>query len=106
MPLLQNQDTFTMRIQLGEVEIRRVYLGENLMWGLYSVTYHLAGGTQGSNPITEYVWGVAKLDLPVPTWAGQQYYTKFNGWYEGNTYVTAVPAIELNFQKDLELYAK
>ena len=55
MPLLQTQDTYTLRIQAGQVEIRRVYLDSTLLWGLYDITYHLAGGTQGSNPIGEYV---------------------------------------------------
>ena len=106
MPLVQGQNTFTQRIYQGDVLIRRVYLGDNLMWGLYDITYHLAGGTQGNNAPSEYVWGIADIELPKPTWSNQQYYTKFNGWYEGNTYVTAVPAIEKNLHKDLELYAK
>lgn len=106
MPLLQGQNQFTQRIYNGDVKIRRVFLGDTLMWGLYLITYNLAGSTQGSNPINEYVWGLANYDLPKPTWSNQQYLTKFNGWYEGNTYVQAIPAINKNLHKDLDLYAK
>ena len=66
MPLKQDQDLYTMRIRLGTVEIRRVYLDTTLMWGLYDVTYHYAGGTQGNDSVNEYVWGVTDIDLPTP----------------------------------------
>lgn len=103
---MQEQNVFTQRIYHGDVEIRRVYLGDNLMWGLYDITYHLAGVTQPSNVVNEYVWGIADIDLPKPTWQGESFFTKFNGWYEGNTYVTTVPAITKDLHEDLELYAK
>ena len=106
MPIMQEQNVFTQRIYHGDVEIKRVYLGDDLMWGLYNITYHLANGTQPSGVINEYVWGIADIDLPKPTWQGQSFFTKFNGWWEGNTYVTAVPAITKDLHEDLELYAK
>lgn len=31
MPLLQTQDVYTLRIQAGQVEIRRVYLDSTLL---------------------------------------------------------------------------
>ena len=67
----------------------------------YDITYNLDGGTNGANPAT--------YNIETPTIvladATKEGYT-FDGWYEEDTFTTAVTEIALGSTGDVTLYAK
>ena len=69
---------------------------------VYTVTYHLNGGTNATaNPAT-YTVENGNITLANPTRTG---YT-FGGWYENEKLTTKITAIQASRLENLELYAK
>lgn len=107
MPIYKGENTFIERIYKGEIEMKRVYKGKDLVWGLYEVVFH-----DRNEQITDdyqpkrYVWGVDYEIMPEFDDEFDEYKTHFDGWYEDNTFLIAIPAITKDFHKDLNLYAK
>ena len=107
MPIYKGEDTFIERIYKGEIEMKRVYKGKDLVWGLYEVIFH-----DRNEQITDdyqpkrYVWGVDYEIMPEFIDEFDTYKTHFDGWYEDKNFLVAIPAITKDFHKDLNLYAK
>lgn len=68
---------------------------------VYDITYELDGGENGDNPVT-YTIVTPTITLEPAIKEG---YT-FDGWYEEDTFTTAVTKIELGSTGDVTLYAK
>lgn len=107
MPIYKGENTFIERIYKGEIEMKRVYKGKDLVWGLYEVIFHDRDKqiTSDYQP-KRYVWGVDYEVMPEFDDEFDEYKTHFDGWYEDKTFLVAIPAITKDFHKDLNLYAK
>ena len=115
MPIYEGQLPI-IRIKQGETDIVEVYKGENLVWGLYQITYHnpIDSSTGG---ISDYVWAYPNYPEVIPgdytllvpadiTAAQNTYKTHCDGWYRDKSLVTYIPAITMDFHQDFELYSK
>lgn len=70
---------------------------------LYTITYNLNSGTQGSGAVTSYTIDTATFNLPTPT---RDNYI-FNGWYETSDFSTAqVTQVIKGSVGDKTFYAK
>jgi len=125
MPVYKDNN-FIHRIKFGNEEIRRVYKGNELQYGLYDVLYKYGSELPESvtleNAISKYVWG---LEYPLPNEEGVEYRGKimkltFNklsapenylyhwyGWYlynkSGNK--EYIENIGKDFHKNLNLFS-
>ena len=70
---------------------------------VYTITYNLNGGTQGSDAVTEYTVMTETFRLPTPTKVG----FSFAGWYEDASFSgSAITEIEQGSTGDKEFHAK
>ena len=105
MPLYQNR-TFMERIYTGGVEIKRVYRGKDLVWGIYELIYHdRTEDTSGYQP-GRYVWGIRYDLMSDLDDYFEEYKTHYDGWYEDSAFIVAIPYVTKDLHKDLDLYAK
>lgn len=68
---------------------------------VYTVTYHLNGGTNGVNPETYSIDGENSI-LQEPT----KDYCVFKGWFTEESFVNQMVSIPNSYGKNLDLYAK
>lgn len=100
MPI-QFNGTALPRIKLGNEQVYRVYKGNELVWGLYNLTYNVGPGSVEQNPKT-FVWGIGVSSLPTPTCTG----ATFDGWYLDSSLSESTIGISKNIHKDTNIYAK
>lgn len=107
-------DKPVMSIKRGDADIREVRRGDDLVWGLYLITY-TDGVDSSTGGLTKYVWGYPNypatppgdFTLTVPgdkTAAQNTYKTHCDGWYEGYELLNYIPAVTMDFHRDLSLY--
>lgn len=106
MPIYTPDNTFMHRILNGDIEVKRVYEGDTLAWGLYEIIYHNKDENTSDYKPNRYVWGLKYNLYQLETDEFDEYLMHCDGWYEDKLFVTAIPYITKDFHKDLELFAK
>ena len=121
MPIQVGNDTNTIpRVKVGNETIKRVYRGNELLYGLYDVHYYDRNNIDTYEP-KEYAWGYVPecKTLPIPYNAStyfDTYWTHYgnssgtNGWYTNSSLTTqksgSVNKIDLNDKQDFDFFAR
>lgn len=114
MPIYKNKE-FQERIELGGIEIKRVYLGKVLQYGLYELIYHNLDGEykpkKDLGELSRYAWG---KDRVLPPQQGNldfedffsTYRTHFYNWNSDKSCTSKKLKIDKEDHKNFDLCAK